>query len=465
MERNFIGTIKYKNILFYYTFDGKILKMNPEEGKELEVEEWFSRKLANGVYTYPSDPVYCDESILIGTDSETNQNIVFIPSEKELSRSNYVLLIQINAYVVFELSIENISKMDIKSPELDAIYYSNKAIDKLSFDDGVASIQTKSFGETSSNKRQFKIGEKIIEYCFHISRTISYRTKNQPLTLHSLISLYFEFNNDYALLINLANIIKKFLQYLCYRKNIYISEIKLFTIRNNLYYPCGNLYIVSNENIEDEIEALNNKQYISYDDIDGYEHKIFNDIANKTLYLRHIPQSYSLGKIYNEASFIMLTAAFEYEFKRLYPNGVEKSEKSMQSNENVRKTLIELKDKSTGKTKKMYKYLLKRIDDTSLKDKIVYYGEKNSEISDLFALRMYKINNIEFSYEKIGERLSKQRNNFAHGNITQEFIPGSLADIVFLKKIIYIIQLKYYGLSDEKIKIIVNQLFKCNVRI
>ena len=52
----------------------------------------------------------------------------------------------------------------------------------------------------------------------------------------------------------------------------------------------------------------------------------------------------------------------------------------------------------------------------------------------------------------MGERLSSQRNNFAHGNLDKEFVGLSLLDLVVLEIVLYAMQLKYYGLEGIKIK-------------
>lgn len=62
----------------------------------------------------------------------------------------------------------------------------------------------------------------------------------------------------------------------------------------------------------------------------------------------------------------------------------------------------------------------------------------------------------------MGERLSSQRNNFAHGNLDKEFVGLSLLDLVFLEIVLYAMQLKYYGLEEIKIKKAINELFHKN---
>ena len=63
------------------------------------------------------------------------------------------------------------------------------------------------------------------------------------------------------------------------------------------------------------------------------------------------------------------------------------------------------------------------------------------------------------------KRLSTQRNNFAHGNLDQEFIGNSLLDLIYLEYIVYAMQLKQYGLSNENIQKSINDLFSCRIAL
>lgn len=71
----------------------------------------------------------------------------------------------------------------------------------------------------------------------------------------------------------------------------------------------------------------------------------------------------------------------------------------------------------------------------------------------------------ELNYSKMGERLSQQRNNFAHGNLDKDFVGLSLLDLIFLEIVLYSIQLKYYDLEDVSIKKALNELFHKNLII
>lgn len=63
----------------------------------------------------------------------------------------------------------------------------------------------------------------------------------------------------------------------------------------------------------------------------------------------------------------------------------------------------------------------------------------------------------------MGKRLADQRNNYAHGNLDKEFIGNSLLDLVYLQRIVYAMQLSYYGIECRRVQQAVNQLFRCNL--
>ena len=111
------------------------------------------------------------------------------------------------------------------------------------------------------------------------------------------------------------------------------------------------------------------------------------------------------------------------------------------------------------------KFLKKLIKSDSLESKIITYGNDYSEISDIFGSHLYNINNETLNYKDMGKRLSDQRNHFAHGDIDKEFIGLSLLDLVYLEYVIYIMQLKFYGVDNNNIKKAINDLFGCNIAL
>lgn len=63
-----------------------------------------------------------------------------------------------------------------------------------------------------------------------------------------------------------------------------------------------------------------NGRYIKYHYIKGNIGKIVNDIAIGNIYLKHLPETYELGRHKNAGDFIMITAGFEWELRRKYPD-------------------------------------------------------------------------------------------------------------------------------------------------
>ena len=181
--------------------------------------------------------------------------------------------------------------------------------------------------------------------------------------------------------------------------------------------------------------------------------------------MRHFPLTYKDGKKENESTFIMTTAAFEWEFKKLYPKGIEHSETTKEAQEEITEKINELKENSTGKKKKIYKNLLKFIDLEGFSENLVYTCNDLNDIIFPFGDKLYKINNEHLDYKEMGERLSEQRNHFAHGDIDQEFIGLALLDLIFLKEIVYAMQLKRFGATDIEIKKSLNDLFNAGLQV
>jgi len=120
---------------------------------------------------------------------------------------------------------------------------------------------------------------------------------------------------------------------------------------------------------------------------------------------------------------------------------------------------------SKGKLKEKYKFLKKLVKSDSLQSEIIQMGKDYDDIIGNFGRHLYSRNAEELDYREMGNRLANQRNHFAHGDLDQEFIGNSLLDLIFLEYVIYAMQLKYYGVSDENIRKAINELFHLNYRL
>lgn len=187
----------------------------------------------------------------------------------------------------------------------------------------------------------------------------------------------FEFSptSDYDFILRLWRIAKDFLNYLCYRRDVYLPIIKLSApCTDGTHEEFATFYVVGEDDSPD-MENLKKGRYIKQELIAGHEGQILTDIASGELYLRHIPESYSSGRRKDAAKFVMITAAFEWEFHRNYPDGTKKSEAARKAEDDATKQLQELVDNSHGKLKSIYKFLKRLVKSDSLQSKSVKLGK------------------------------------------------------------------------------------------
>lgn len=352
------------------------------------------------------------------------------------------------------------------SQELDCIYPTGQALESPEWsEDGVISIKTKDFDNTTSHKQKFTVDGKDIFVFFGILRTSSGKIGKPPLELHSEMFFEFEKTKDYAFILRLWRIAKCFIQYLCYRKNVNLSAVEVSApYGDERHEKFATLHIVK-EDVDNEPEILEKRRYIKQEYINGVEGKILNDIAEDRIYLRHLPETYRTGRSINAARFVMITAAFEWTFKKNYPDGITKKPATIRAEETATEVLNGLVYGSKGKLKEIYKFLRKLIGSNSLQTEIEQMGKDYAEIVDVFGKRLYSINKETLKYSEMGLRLSLQRNNYAHGNLDKEFIGLALLDLVYLEYIVYAMQLKEYGVESISIQRAINDLFGCSIAL
>lgn len=228
----------------------------------------------------------------------------------------------------------------------------------------------------------------------------------------------------------------------------------------------GELYVLEDlEEHNSEEEVLKKGCYIRQSYITGAVGSILQSIAEDSIYLRHLPQNYEEGHHIDAARFVMITAAFEWEFRRIFPEGIKKKEKKIKAEETVVQLLTPLIENNTGEIKSILKYLKKCVGNDPLSSKLTFVGMELGNIIDIFGKHLYALNGKKLKYSEMGERLAAQRNNFAHGNLDKDFDELALLDLIYLELILYAMQLKFYGVEDVKIKKAINDLFHKNIRI
>lgn len=465
------GSLLFRDIDFTFVLEQEELHLIPPEGKRSIIEwEWKLKKLEpNGPYV-PADPIYVNESQLIGSCNETGNKIVFLPKlGADLGFHNHVVIIELCAYVEFRLRAEKIDRIELACPELNYIYRVNQGVsynlgpeyDKK----GIIGIETPDYEYTTSKNQLFEAFGKQISMCYGISRTVQFGVTQTPINLTTSLIFDFEETDDYSFVFNLYRIARSFIRFCCYRRSVYISEAVLSSpYKGATHLNVATMHIFKQKG-DAELEPLKRGCFIKQEYLSGKEGRIIADIADNRLYMRHWPDSYESGKQINEARFVMITAAFEWEFGRLYPGGIKKSEKTIIAENKVIENLNTLVNSSKGKERSIYRRLAGYVKSDSLQPEISHIGKELASIITVFGERLYKLNGEDLNYNEMGKRLAKQRNDFAHGNLDKDFDGLAFLDLIFMERIIYAMQLKYYEVEDIKIQKSINDLFRSGIMI
>lgn len=250
---------------------------------------------------------------------------------------------------------------------------------------------------------------------------------------------------------------------MCYRRNICLESAEISSMTNDGKYEPFASFVKINNSPDKEIDAVKQNRCIKQSNIAGHEGQVLTDISCGKLYTRHIPKTYEDGRHIDAARFIMITAAFEWEFRRAYPDGVPKKESTVLIEKEATEALKKLIQGSTGKLKNKYKFLSKLIKKDPLQTELMQIGEDYDPIIGDFGRYKYRINQEELVYSDMGERLSSQRNHFAHSDLDKDFIGLALLDLIYVENIVYAMQLKYNGVDDENIRKAINELFHLNL--
>lgn len=375
------------------------------------------------------------------------------------------MVVKLIGDILCDRGINYINRVTFKSQEINCIYPINQAYQFIYEKMGKVSLITKEFNTTLTKEQEFVVNKIKVKSHFYITTNTCNTLIDSPLSINSALIFDFEKTNDYNFILRLFYIVKQFIQFLCYRRDVYLPNVDLYAPYENVkYLKFATLHIID-ELHSCDLNSLKEKRYISQSLIVGYEGKILADIADNLLYLRHLPETYKSGRLIDASRFIMIMAAFEWEFKRMYPDGIPKDSNTIQIENEAMEAIEDLINKSKGKLKKKYKFLKNLISSDNLQSKIIKTGNDFDDAIGNFGKNLYELNNEILDYSKMGDRLANQRNNFAHGNLNKDFIGFSLLDLIYLEYIIYAMQLRYYGISDINIRKAINNLFRLNYYI
>ena len=264
----FSGKCMYRGIDFTFIFDCKELRLIPPEDKRDTIRmEWIMARVAKGVYTI-GNPLTMDDPYLTGHCNETNTDFIFITRQGDyISSQNSVLFVPIVAYINCKYTRDSIARMSFSSPIINRIHPISQGIG-ISMDvegfvsTGVCSVTTQSYDKTTTLPQNFTVDDRQVSVEFSISRNLSTKIDEPPITLESAMLFEFEPTNDYHFIYRLWYIAKQFFRYLCYRKNVFLPEAVLSAPADDGKFEAFATLHVLNEFGNEEIEMLKSGHYI-----------------------------------------------------------------------------------------------------------------------------------------------------------------------------------------------------------
>ena len=462
----YTGYLIYKDILFSFSFYNDELRLIPPNDKISEISRWGLKKIESGGYI-PGDSILIEDEYLVGTSNETGNLIVFFPTGHAVGKYNEVLRVRIRNFMILN-NDQNICGLAFYSEEIELIYPPNKTFNGYQSDKetGDITVHTKK-SHTSNDNIKFK--HRDIEVCltFYCERTIKMFGGKEPIAINSVLSLTFEETNDYSFIFGLYHIVEKLIMFMFNTKHISTQKCILKSAYDNSSNKSRELISTSPYQYVIENEILDKKKCIRYDYLKTSFSKILQDISDGKIYLRHLPDNYEDSRAITPSRFVMIVAGFENLFNLLYPNGVVHKNATMKKNEEFKERINEFIEKGNlnSEMKRKFNRIVKELNRESVEARLKHVYKFNKELIDYFANLPFQLNHVEFEFEKVAENVQKYRNFFAHGGVFDDFDINALLGLALLEKINYIMQLKYYGLSDDLIKKSVNDLFHCCLMI
>ena len=187
-----------------------------------------------------------------------------------------------------------------------------------------------------------------------------------PITLNSSMIFEFDETDDYWFFYRLWHAAEDFLKYLTFSKNTLIEDCSLQAMYDDSHYPSTAEFKLARSSEPFDTKPLEKGRYIQLSLLDPYEIKMFGAIADGEIYLRHIPETYEKGHTLDASDFVLTSAAFEWEYKRNFPDGVPKKEARLKAEAAVTDEIDEKIKSSAGKKREIYKFLKRLVKSDSL---------------------------------------------------------------------------------------------------
>lgn len=451
------GFVFYKGQAVPVSFADNCLTLYPNTKVETPYEDYSECILvfpeeANYLYGYD----YCGRKYLFWVENKKPfLPISFLSSEKYT----------VYGYIEYSDKPVPINGISFTGKEIDAFYPIQKGADFSTKNDNSSfRVDTIPYSDTEESF-EFSVGERTISATFGV--LAKYCQLAQPLTLYSRLLLTFEPTNYFDDIYNLYLIVKSFFDFVKFRKSVILSDIIIFgKTEKHERVQIGTLHLLKQPTCEEDDKVIRNT--CTFDYFKPHISELFNLIAAQKVYTYHIPNDHKDGRRITPARIVLNTAAFEWYANQYYSFEISSEQETVKND--ILAALANIPDSNSYNRKKKdkLKFYTKLINgiETNLENKIVTVLKELNDILKPFIDHLYSLNDItDISYSKIGNRLQKHRNNYAHGNIDREVELEIILDTIVLEWVTYSMVLKELGYTNNQIQRIINKVFERRIDI
>lgn len=446
------GEIIYADRKYHFEFENNILQMY-EFNSELISDLEQSIPL---VALFPGEKPQIDS--LTGVCYPDGHSIVFL-DVVDAGTKNNVLLNRVSQYIEYKMlfcSSSPISGLSIQADELNYIYPVGQTYNYTMNETGINSINLQA--STGDQQWVFNLNEIRVTVSFGIMQSFTH--DESPLRLQSALYMEFEPTEDHEFITRLFAIGRNFLRYVCYRRNINITKSSVYTHDGKRKFcPIGSFDAAWLHTDYPETKKRMQRNYIPVSSLGTSLGYFFQKLSDDTLYLRHIPASIKDARGITPAHSVMLTAAFEYEYHQLFPEGIKHKAKTQKKHELIKTGLDSLiSDEKYDSVKKEFERAKNILTNDNLEAQLNQAFKELSVCFESHAKSLFDLNETEYSTSIMAKTISKMRNDFAHGNINIDYGKETFLSITILPYLIYAMQLKQAGLDESEITKIIGKL-------
>lgn len=410
----------------------------------------------------------CDIKHIFANDLRTGNNIIFFVDEIPFGDEQRLIFtsttIRVHCYIELLEDFDSFifDKAIFRFKELNTFFPITNGVKRDIIDGKKLKIETVPYEDTKK-KFTFNILDENIDAEFAVLSTLCLNQQKQ-LCLSSELSCSFEKTQSINLLLDLYKTIIRLFCFLCHRQSIKSEPIKLRRKgKNTRSVPVGKLYILFDKAENEEKDIID--KTIKYSTLSSHFSELIQMVANDKLYFEHIPINYFEAQRITVSSFILDSAAFEWNFEQCYgdiPVSKYRLEVKNDILDVLEKLIVEKEYSAKKKSElKLYSKIVKNVD-RNFSEKILYALNDLDDVLSVFIKHIYELNNMTFhknSYKEIADALQYQRNAYAHGDIDKELTENYICDTIILEWIDYCMVFKSSGYSNNEIFNIINAIF------